>query len=100
MVFIVSCENLTQPENGMIKCSLGEDAVISYGDVCNFTCDTGYILVGSESRICQNDGFWSGNQTYCSRGTYVAKYISTYVRLNYLKQYAILLESNLCMHTY
>ena len=65
--FSVSCPSLDNPSNGMISCSLG-DRVPSYEDTCNFTCDTGYELTGSDTRTCQSDGSWSGSIAMCSRG--------------------------------
>ena len=65
IILLVSCPSLDDPSNGMISCSMGDDA---YGDTCNFTCSTGYELAGSESRTCQSDGSWSGSSTMCSRG--------------------------------
>ena len=34
---------------------------------CNFTCNTGYELTGSDSRTCQSDGTWSGAKATCSK---------------------------------
>ena len=67
----VQCLELTNPQNGMISCSLGDDGIPSYGDTCSFTCNTGYELTGSDTRTCQSDGSWSGTNTTCSGGTYV-----------------------------
>ena len=56
---------LTDPKNGVIRCSLGDVSITSYEDTCNFTCNTGYELTGSGSRTCQSNGSWSGsNNTY------------------------------------
>ncbi|XP_065899237.1 uncharacterized protein [Dysidea avara] len=63
----VPCPALTDPNNGTITCSLGDDGVPSYEDTCSFTCNTGYELTGSDTRTCQSDGNWSGNETMCSR---------------------------------
>ena len=68
MLLVVSCPLLSDPSNGMINCSLGDDEVPSYEDTCSFTCNTGYELTGSESRICQSNGSWSGNNAVCDRG--------------------------------
>ena len=65
---IVKCSSLTNPDNGMINCSLGDDGVPSYEDTCGFTCNTGYELTGSDTRTCQSDGSWSGNDGVCRRG--------------------------------
>ena len=64
----MSCSVLTNPHNGMVNCSLGDDGVSSYEDTCSFTCNTGYDLTGSDTRTCQNDGSWSGSDDVCSIG--------------------------------
>ena len=64
----VSCPSLTDPDNGVINCSLGDDEVLSYEDTCSFTCNTGYELTGSDTRTCQSDGNWSGSDVVCRRG--------------------------------
>ena len=77
MYFLVSCPPLDSPSNGTSNCSLGDDEVPSYEDTCNFTCDTGYELTGSETRTCQSNGSWSGSDAMCSRGQYMASYVYT-----------------------
>ena len=67
----VPCPSLTNPNDGMTTCSLGDDEVPSYEDTCNFTCNTGYELTGSDTRTCQSIGRWSGSNTRCGRGMYV-----------------------------
>ena len=37
----------------------------SIGDVCTFTCGDGYVISGSDSRTCGDDGNWSGTRTTC-----------------------------------
>jgi len=64
----VRCPTLTDPNNGMINCSLGDDGVPSYEDTCSFTCNTGYELTGSDTRTCQSNGNWSDTNTTCRRG--------------------------------
>ena len=68
VILLVSCTSLTDPNNGTINCSLGDDGVPSYEDTCSFTCNTGYELTGSDIRTCQSDGNWSGNDDVCIRG--------------------------------
>ena len=63
-ILLVSCPSLDDPSNGMISCSLEGD---TYEDTCNFTCNTGYELTGSDTRTCQSDGSWSGNISMCER---------------------------------
>ena len=66
----VRCSLLTNPNNGVINCSLGDDRVPSYEDTCSFTCNTGYELTGSNTRTCQSDGNWSGSDAECKGGKY------------------------------
>ena len=54
----------------MINCSLGDDGVLSYEDTCSLTCNTGYELCGSDTRICQSDGNWSSSNGVCIEGIY------------------------------
>ena len=68
MYFIVQCPGLKDPMNGMVSCSLINDLYFSYEDTCSFTCNTDYELSGSNTRTCQSDGSWSGNETNCHRG--------------------------------
>ena len=63
----VPCPSVNDPNNGMIKCSLGDDGVPSYEDTCSFTCNTGYELTDSDTRTCQSDGNWSGSDVMCNR---------------------------------
>ena len=57
----------TNPNNGMINCSLGDDGIPSYEDTYSFTCNTGYELTGSDTRTCQSNGSWSEFDVTCSR---------------------------------
>jgi len=59
---------LSNPNNGMISCSLGDDGNHSYEDICSFTCNTGYELIGSEMRTCLSNGSWTGTDDVCRRG--------------------------------
>ena len=53
------------PEDGTISCSLLNNPLFSYEDICSFTCNTGYELTGSP-QICQSDGSWSGSPVSCT----------------------------------
>ena len=44
-----------------MSCSSGRVGVGYEGDTCSVTCNTGYELTGSDTRTCQSDGSWSGN---------------------------------------
>ncbi|KAG9262035.1 sushi domain-containing protein 2 [Astyanax mexicanus] len=57
---VVSCGWLKPPSHGRKEGTLYlKDAKIS------FSCDAGYRLHGSEERVCQADGRWSGDETHC-----------------------------------
>ena len=67
----VSCAPLATPDHGTISCTGS-----MYEDTCNFTCDDGYELTGSDTRSCQGDGSWSGNDAVCAlKGKYRYKHI-------------------------
>ena len=66
----VRCDDLSVLVNGeIVSCSSGTEGVGYEGDTCNFTCNTGYELTGSDTRTCQSDGSWSGSDDVCRRGT-------------------------------
>ena len=65
---LVSCPSLSDPANGTMICSLGEDGNSTFQDSCTFSCDAGYMLTGSDTRTCQSDGSWSGSETACILG--------------------------------
>ena len=67
----VQCSSLSDPNNGTMNCLLGDDGIPFYEDTCNFTCNTGYELTGSDTRTCQSDGSWSGTNSTCERGNNV-----------------------------
>jgi len=67
-VILVACPSLTDPDNGSMTCSLGDDEVPTYGDTCSFTCNTGYELTGSDNRTCQSKGRWNGSKPICING--------------------------------
>ena len=62
---LVECLLLTNPNNGMLSCSLGGDGLTNPGDTCVFTCNNGYELIGNDMRICLPNGTWSGSDPVC-----------------------------------
>ncbi|XP_025893196.1 CUB and sushi domain-containing protein 3-like [Nothoprocta perdicaria] len=60
---IISCGELPTPPNGN---KIGTQ--ITYGSTAIFTCDSGYMLVGSTVRECLSSGLWSGIETRCLAG--------------------------------
>ena len=67
LFLLVTCPLLTAPTNGMTDCSLGGNGIPNSGDVCSFTCNTGYELIINGTRNCQNNGSWSSG-AMCRRG--------------------------------
>ncbi|KAL0965648.1 hypothetical protein UPYG_G00283940 [Umbra pygmaea] len=57
---VVSCGWLAPPKNGK-----KEGTRYLVGAVVKLSCDSGYILSGSEKRTCQQTGHWSGDITTC-----------------------------------
>ena len=57
----VVCSNLPSPANGQVSFSSG----LAVGSRATYTCSSGYVLVGEESRTCQSDGNWSGRAPIC-----------------------------------
>ncbi|NXK87177.1 FBLN7 protein, partial [Formicarius rufipectus] len=55
-----TCPQLAVPLNGRM---LGRSVRIGH-DV-HFVCDTGFQLVGSETRTCRHNRTWSGTQPFC-----------------------------------
>ena len=64
----VQCYNLSIPDSGNMSCPSGKVGIGYTGDTCSFTCNIGYELTGSDTRTCQRDGSWSGNDSVCRRG--------------------------------
>ena len=49
------------PANGDVTFPSGT----KYGESADYTCDTGYDLVGVASRTCQDDSSWDGTEPSC-----------------------------------
>jgi len=71
---LVQCPSLTNP-NGSYRCNLGSDGVISYEDICQLLCNTGFEPNNTATRTCQSDGSWSGTEDVCRRSACLIKYI-------------------------
>lgn len=59
---VADCGPLSDPSNGDV--SLGGT---TEGEVANYSCEGGFVLVGAQSRTCQPDGQWSGTAPNCSK---------------------------------
>ena len=56
----MDCGSLSDPSDGQVNFTATTE-----GSVANYTCDTGYDLVGDTTRTCQSDGQWSGSEPTC-----------------------------------
>jgi len=50
-----------------------------FEDVCRYSCNAGYMLVGPANRTCQADGQWSGSERICESETLKLTSNSIYV---------------------
>ena len=67
---IVVCRDLSDPPNGQ---------VVSAQFTAMYTCNSGYILVGDNTQICQPDGKWSGSQPNCSLDAVIGSVVTVLV---------------------
>lgn len=55
---VITCSPLSTISNGNTGC----DDEANYGSQCTFTCNVGYELKGSESAVCDSQGWWNFNE--------------------------------------
>ena len=55
---------LAVPTNGSLS-----GTQTTYPNHVTIGCDEGFILRGSNIRVCQTNGQWSGNETFCKGNT-------------------------------
>ncbi|XP_037088646.1 P-selectin-like, partial [Pollicipes pollicipes] len=58
---LIDCGQPPEPEHGTRQLHGGT----LFGENAAFRCDPDYLLMGSESRTCQENGLWSGEETIC-----------------------------------
>ena len=56
----VECGSLTDPTDGSVNFTS-----TTYDSQARYGCNTGYSLVGGETRVCQATGTWSGSAPVC-----------------------------------
>ena len=62
LLIVADCGPLNDPDNGQVDTSSGT----TFESIATYTCDTGYLLVGSPSRVCGPDSVWSSSEPYCT----------------------------------
>ena len=61
LILTVDCGTLTNPDNGHVNHTAGT----TVGQTANYSCNTGYALVGDSTRTCQATGEWSESEPTC-----------------------------------
>lgn len=56
----MNCGPLPNPDNGAVSHPNTVE-----GSSATYTCDEGFALDGEETRVCQGDGNWSGEEPVC-----------------------------------
>ena len=56
------CPNLENPANGAVMMN-----GVSPEDTANYSCDTGFDLVGAATLTCRDGGMWSPDPPVCRR---------------------------------
>ena len=57
---VVDCGSLTDPDNGQVSAT-----TTTYTSTADYTCDTGYSLVGVNQRNCTAAGTWTDGEPTC-----------------------------------
>lgn len=61
---MIGCPTLARPENGYFMKDPSECKQV-VNAACGARCKSGYKLVGTSIRLCQENGTWSGNEVKC-----------------------------------
>jgi len=56
----LNCPDLIAPQNGDV-----DQTGNIPGDMADYTCDSGFTLIGDQRRVCQANGFWTGISPLC-----------------------------------
>ena len=64
----IDCGQLTPPMNGFLFLN-----GTSFESVAEYSCETGYDLIGEESRVCTNYSTWSGEDPICQSKAFSSK---------------------------
>uniref|UniRef100_A0A669PM62 p-selectin n=3 Tax=Phasianus colchicus TaxID=9054 RepID=A0A669PM62_PHACC len=64
----ITCPELRAPEHGELNCSHLHGS-FAFGSICDFSCQPGFELMGSQSRKCMATGNWTGDIPQCKAVT-------------------------------
>ena len=62
---LIQCDPLLNIPYGHVHYKTVDTTVIRPGDIVTYNCDTPYLLVGAEYRICISNGTWSEEEPQC-----------------------------------
>lgn len=60
IVSVIDCGSLEPPDFGTIELT-----GTTFGSFATYSCQQGYVLIGSPTRVCQANGEWSGSAPIC-----------------------------------
>ena len=63
---VVDCGALINPANGLVS-----HTGTTFGQTATYSCNTGYNLVGDNTRTCQATRMWTGSVPTCQGGLLV-----------------------------
>lgn len=61
MITATACPKVTDFKNGFVN-YLPDNY---FGSQLIYECNSGFTLIGNKVRICEGDGWWSGNSPIC-----------------------------------
>ena len=64
---LIECKKLAIPINGSKNCTEEEDL----WSKCSFTCNPGFVLIGTSPKVCGRNATWTGGAVQCVPGTLI-----------------------------
>ena len=84
LVGMMPCMDLNDvPTNGNISYNNGTVNNRSTSTVATYRCNTGYVLVGDTTRVCQVNGLWNSTPPSCERKPCLPIKCISFVQYNY-----------------
>ena len=84
----MDCGHIITPRNGSKH---GEKT--TYPHSVRFTCDEGFLLLGSVERYCLSNGIWSGQQALCQGNRLLSRLPRQGVNYNFKSALAFVLKN-------